>query len=373
MLHTDTTETTFTNDLTHKMIIVDTSSLLVSGTALLKYLKNCHLVIPAIVISELEDNRNKSEIGWLSRQWLRLLEEFRVKVGEGLHTGVELDNGITLSVQPNHTSQQSLPTHLRNGKPDSTILAVANNLKKENEQDNVEVVVLSNDTPLRLHATLDLGMDAFEFSATSIEGVVPFSGLETVIFDSDEYAHTELASQSTVDMTRYEFDEFLSKFDDALQSEYALITVKLDDETVAHKLVATPVFVVSAHEFNNNEKFFGITGRSVEQKTALGYLSENPEYLPIVSLCRSAGTGKTLLSLAVGLNQTRDGVYDKVIVLRSLHEMGEGQELGFLPGTVNDKMSAWSGAISDAMNVVTHFARSVTVEDLKNHLEVSPI
>src|SRR5699024_4884968 len=131
MLHTDTTETTFTNDLTHKMIILDTSSLLVSGTALLKYLKNCHLVIPEIVISELEDNRNKSEIGWLSRQWLRLLEEFRVKVGEGLHTGVELDNGITLSVQSNHTSKQSLPTHLRNGKPDSTILAVANNQSEE--------------------------------------------------------------------------------------------------------------------------------------------------------------------------------------------------------------------------------------------------
>ena len=90
--------------LKEKVIVADTSSLLIAGTELLNVLENCELVIPAVVVSELEDKRAHTTIGFLAREWLRLLEEKRVQYGIQLSTGVIIDTkrNILLRVEPNH-------------------------------------------------------------------------------------------------------------------------------------------------------------------------------------------------------------------------------------------------------------------------------
>ena len=102
--------------------------------------------------------------------------------------------------------------------------------------------------------------------------------------------------------------------------------------------------------------------------------------VPIVSLGGSAGTGKTLVAVATGINELKYH-YDKIIVFRSLHELGQGQEIGFLPGDVNDKMAAWSGAVFDAIDVIASKGRSKTqgkpddnkIKKYKEMVEIAPI
>ena len=105
------------------------------------------------------------------------------------------------------------------------------------------------------------------------------------------------------------------------------------------------------------------------------YLFEDPDSLPVVSISGGAGTGKTIISLASGIDLVERGEYQKVIVFRSLHEMGKGQELGFLPGDLNEKMSAWSGAVTDALDVISS-KNGIALENkksLQSLIEVQPI
>src|SRR5690606_31993270 len=99
----------------------------------------------------------KSNVGFLAREWINLLEELRVKYEEKLSEGVYHDDfpKVKISVEPNHSSQKSLPEHLQNGTNDSTVLAVAMNLIKDvtNSVDVSNLVLMSNDTPMRIKAT----------------------------------------------------------------------------------------------------------------------------------------------------------------------------------------------------------------------------
>lgn len=175
---------TLSENLKGKTVVADTSSLLMAGTGLLSMIEECSLVIPAVVVKELEDKRIHPTIGFLAREWLRLLEENRAAYGKKLSQGVPIEGySVVLSVEPNHSTQKSLPEHLQNGSNDSTILAVAVNLKKEMN----DVVILSNDVPMRLHATLDLDLDAFEFNATRNIGAKAFSGIHEFTVSWQEY------------------------------------------------------------------------------------------------------------------------------------------------------------------------------------------
>src|SRR5690606_4291754 len=115
----------------------------------------------------------------------------------------------------------------------------------------------------------------------------------------------------------------------------------------------------------------GVSGRSAEQRVAIDYLTH--EDIPIVSLGGTAGTGKTVLALAAGVEQVLDSErpYEKIIVFRTLHAVG-GQELGYLPGTEEEKMSPWVAAVYDALE---GFLPKSKIEKLKREhkIEVLPL
>lgn len=359
-----------------KYVVADTSSLLMAGTSMLSIMKGCSLIIPAIVVKELEDKRSHATLGFLAREWLRLLEENRIKHGMELSNGITLDEyDVNIKVEPNHSSQGSLPTHLQNGSHDSTILAVAANFKKEGK----DIVILSNDMPMRLHATLDLLIDAYEFNATQVVGAKAFDGRYTVSLTDEEYVSSYENNRNTEKL----YDIVLNKLPKN-HGKTAFIQVLLNDkEHVLDLTLANGRISNVGHK----TKSFGITARTREQDVALEYLKASPEDLAIVSIGGGAGTGKTLLTISNGLEQLKAGAYQKVIVFRSLHEMGAGQEMGFLPGDVNAKMDAWAGAIYDALDVLAakkkplkknagpqaHEAQKKEAETLREAIEISPI
>jgi len=360
-----------------KYVVADTSSLLMAGTGMLSIMKGCFLIIPAIVVQELEDKRAHSTIGFLAREWLRLLEDNRVKHGLELSKGIDLeDHGLSIQVEPNHSNQGSLPVHLQNGTHDSTVLAVANNLLQEGK----EVVLLSNDMPMRLHATLDLKIDAYEFNATQIIGAKDFDGRYKVSLTDEEYA--EICESGT--RHNQDLHEAVMKKLPKNHSKNAFIEVVLEGNSVLFEMILTDERL---SEVGHKGKAFGITARTREQDVALEYLKKSAKDLPIVSIGGGAGTGKTLLTIANGLEQLKAGAYQKVIVFRSLHEMGAGQEMGFLPGGVDEKMNAWAGAIYDALDVLAakkkplkknsgvhgQVAQKEEAEKLRDMIEISPI
>ena len=372
-----TLDSNLTSLLTGKTVIVDTSSLLISGTQLLNQLQDCALVIPSIVVRELEDKREHPILGYFARQWINLLESLRVENAKELSQGVRLKGStITLRVEPNHTNQEALPEHLRNKKDnDSTILSVAKNFAQEDPE--LKVAILSNDAPMRLHASLELDLEAYEFGSTEDEP--PFDGRLQVELTPATY--NKMAKGMAT------LEGILEKLPKE-RPHRALVEVVLQKEVIARGLLNGDQLTPVGDEF---QKHSAIIARTVEQNVAYSYLAAPPQDLPIVSIAGRAGTGKTLLSLATALEVLRDNkdysCYQKIIVFRSLHEMGQGQEMGFLPGDVDEKMSVWGGAIGDALEAISAAKnpikrndgpgqaakRKQLAQEMSNNIELSPI
>ena len=380
----------YTNDfgslLEGKVVVADTSSLLMSGTKLLAHIYNCELILPAIVVQELEAKRSHPTLGVLARQWINLLESLRVRHETGLSKGVPYEEGasVILRVEPNHSKQASLPLHLQNGSADSTVLAVAYNLQQDADVIK-QVVLLSNDTPMRLYATLDLEMKAHEFVSSVFDENREYTARTEVILTEEEYENLHLH------MSNGEIPwESMSWLEDRLSSDIGyrtIVDIKLatndEDEVSETLLYGNGVF----SRVKRKQAASKIQGRTIEQDIALEYLKMPARELPIVSIGGSAGTGKTLLTVATALDGIKSREYQKIVVFRSLHEMGQGQEMGFLPGDVNEKMGPWAGAITDALDVITESRkppkknegpaavedRRKYTEELSKIIEVSPI
>lgn len=362
-----------------KYVVSDTSSLLMAGTSMLSIMEGCSLIIPAIVVKELEEKRSDQRLGFLAREWIRLLEDNRVKHGIDLSKGVKLDEyDVFLRVEPNHSNQESLPIHLQNKSNDSTVLAVAQNLINDKDVKD-DVVILSNDAPMRLNATLDLHIDAYEFNATQIVGAKAFDGRYKVHVSDEEYADSYKNNS--------ELHKLILNRMPKNCANHSFVNVHLNNDE--HLLdVMVNVSEGKVVEVGHKTKTYNnITARTREQDVALSYLKKSANDVPIVSIGGGAGTGKTLLTIANGLEELKLGNYQKVIVFRSLHEMGAGQEMGFLPGNVDEKMNAWAGAIYDALDVLAakkkpakknsgpHVleAQKKEAETLREMIEISPI
>lgn len=363
--------------LVNNIVVADTSSLLMAGKGLLKVINNCTLVIPSIVVKELEEQRTQTTIGYLSREWLRFLEELREKHGKELSKGVLLPDydSITLRIEPNHRNQDCLPKHLQDKTRDSTILSVAKNLS--NEIKDKKTVLLSNDVPMRIYATLDLDLEAYEFNASSIVKTQPFDGCYTVKVSEKEYS----------DFLKEKNDSILLKKLPENHAKRAVVKVVFDDE--ANESILNHFIYEDGRlsEIVRKTRSSNIVARTLEQDVAMFYLKKKYDDVSIVSIHGKAGGGKTLVTLAVGLEELKAGKYQKIMVFRSLHEMGQGQEMGFLPGDVNEKMGAWAGAIHDAIDVLAAAKKPLKknagphaetvlqneAEKLRKMIEVSPI
>ncbi|MEY3661347.1 MAG: hypothetical protein RLZ49_28 [Actinomycetota bacterium] len=326
--------------------VLDTSVLLSDPSALFRFDEH-EVVIPVVVITELESKRTHPELGYFARSALRSLDDLRIKYGR-LDAPLPLgDKGGVLRVELNHTNSEILPAGFRLGDNDTRILSVAKNLSSE----GCDVVLVSKDLPLRVKASA-VGLEAQEYRAE----IVPSSGWTGI-------------AEATVSAA--EIDELYSGeiIDHESAREHPCHTgIVLSSDRGSALARVTPDKRLQL--IRGDREAFGLHGRSAEQRIALDLLLD-PD-IGIVSLGGRAGTGKSALALCAGLEAVMERQqHRKVVIFRPLYAVG-GQELGYLPGSENEKMSPWAQAVFDTLSAVT--SGDVIEEILdRGMLEVLPL
>ncbi|ANH38463.1 PhoH-like protein [Nocardioides dokdonensis FR1436] len=328
--------------------VLDTSVLLADPGALRRFEEH-EVVLPVVVITELEGKRHHPELGFFARAALRMLDELRVENGR-LDTPVPVGElGGSIRVELNHTDPSALPSGFRLGDNDTRILAVAKNLADE----GAAVTLVSKDLPLRIKASA-VGLDAEEYRGEAIsESDTGYTGMAEL--------DVPAADLDTL------YDEGVVDLDEARDLPCHQGLVLLSERGTALGRVGADKRV---HLVRGDREAFGIHGRSAEQRVALDLLLD-PE-VGIVSLGGRAGTGKSAMALCAGLEAVLERrQHQKVIVFRPLFAVG-GQELGYLPGSETEKMSPWGQAVFDTLGAMT--SREVVDEILdRGMLEVLPL
>ncbi|GGR16676.1 PhoH family protein [Streptomyces netropsis] len=327
--------------------VLDTSVLLADPGAMARFEEH-EVVLPVVVVTELEAKRHHPELGYFARKALRLLDEYRVQFGR-LDSPIPIGElGGTLRVELNHSDPGILPAGFRLGDNDSRILAVARNLQAE----GYDVTVVSKDLPLRIKASA-VGLLAEEYRA------------ELAITDSGWTGMAELA------ITAEQVDELFAD-ERAYVPEAAELPVHtgLVLQSERGKALGRVCADGSVRLVRGDREAFGIHGRSAEQRVALDLLLD-PD-IGIVSMGGRAGTGKSALALCAGLEAVLERrQHRKVMVFRPLYAVG-GQELGYLPGSEAEKMSPWAQAVFDTLSAVTS---AEVIEEVvgRGMLEVLPL
>ncbi len=326
--------------------MLDTSVLLSDPRAVFRFDEH-EVVIPLVVIIELEAKRTHPELGYFAREALRMLDDFRIDFGR-LDERIPLnDEGGTLRVELNHSDLSRLPAGMQLGDNDTRILAVARNLAAEGR----DVVVVSKDLPLRVKAST-LGLQAEEYRAELVVST-GWTGIEEVEVGSSVV--NELYDNERIDL-------------DVARDLPCNTGVVLISERGSALARVTPDKRLRL--VRGDREAFGLHGRSAEQRIALDMLLD-PE-IGIVSLGGRAGTGKSALALCAGLEAVLERQqHRKVVVFRPLFAVG-GQELGYLPGSEHEKMSPWGQAVFDTLGAIT---TSEVVDEVldRGMLEVLPL
>ena len=325
--------------------VLDTSVLLSDPQAIFRFAEHA-LVLPVVVISELEAKRNDPEIGYFARQALRNLDDLRVK-HERLDFPIAIGDGGSLRVELNHSNMSVLPSGLQLGDNDSRILAVAMNLAN----DGLAVTVVSKDLPLRVKAA-SIGLQAEEYRA-ELAIDAGYTGQADIDLSSEQMAQL------------YDNEQLHSRLVQDMPVNTGLV-IHSDRGSALGRVTGKGELRL----VRGDRDLFGLHGRSAEQRLAIDMLLD-PE-IGIVSLGGRAGTGKSALALCAGLEAVLEKQqYRKIMVFRPLYAVG-GQELGFLPGDAAEKMNPWAQAVFDTLGSVV--SQNVLDEVIdRGMLEVLPL
>ena len=307
--------------------VIDTSVLLSDPHALRRFAEH-DIVLPIVVITELEGKRHHAELGYFARVALRHLDDLRIEYGR-LDAPVPVnDVGGTLHVELNHTDPALLPPGFRLGDNDSRILAVALNFRAEGH----DVTLVSKDLPMRVKASA-VGLTAEEYRAElAVES--GWTGMTEL----------EVGSEQVDSLYEHGFLDLEAARD--LPCHTGVVLIGGQASALARVTPAKDLKLVKS-----DRDAFGLHGRSAEQRVALDLLLDPS--IGIVSLGGRAGTGKSALALCAGLEAVLERrQHAKVVVFRPLYAVG-GQELGYLPGTEGEKMAPWAQAVFDTLGAVT--------------------
>jgi PhoH-like ATPase len=310
-----------------KIFVIDTNVLLHDPRAIFSFEEN-DVIVPIVVIEELDKfKKGIDEIGRNARQVSRILDEFRQK-GK-LSQGVQLDGGGNLRVELNHQSPQHLPNELIATKADNRILATALNLK----HDNLPVVLVTKDTNLRIKADA-LGLRAEDYES------------DTITLDELYAGETELSVDPGVIDEFYAEGELPPADPKPYPNQFVLIKNSANPSQTAlsrysqQKNALVPIA-------NTKHGVWGITARNKQQQFALDLLLNDD--IRLVTLVGRAGTGKTLLALAAGLEKTIENrAFQRLVVSRPVFPLGK--DIGFLPGDIEEKLRPWMQPIRDNLD-----------------------
>ena len=328
-----------------RTFVLDTSVLLSDPRAMLRFSEH-EVVLPVVVITELEGKRHHSELGYFARQALRLLDDLRVKHGR-LDAPIPVGDGGVLRVELNHSDPTALPAGFRGGDNDTRILAVAKNLSAE----GFDVTVVSKDLPMRVKA--------------SAAGLVAEEYLSELTVDSGWTGMVELDVTEQEMSSLYETERLEHPAAAELPCHTGLVMLSSRGSALGRVGPDKQVRLV-----RGDRDVFGVHGRSAEQRIAVDILLD-PD-VGIVSMGGRAGTGKSALALCAGLEAVMERrQHRKVVVFRPLYAVG-GQDLGYLPGSEAEKMGPWAQAVFDTLGAL--ISQEVVEEVMdRGLLEVLPL
>lgn len=342
--------------------VIDTNVFIGAADEPFKKLENTDIVIPTIVLQELEQHRgDDGNNGWACRTVLHYLEDIRKNFGgKALMHGAKSYHGNTVRIESDHKDLRVLGEDLNDGKNDSTILAIAKNL--DNEHDG-RVILITNDLPMRIKADVFLGLKAEPYGSDI----------------SDTYTG-KYALHINKPMKDIDEDDILDAFDDAIDADEvvpyrSMIQVFDSDDDISETFIKSGD---SVKPLQQNQQMSGIRPKNIEQQVAASYLLDND--ITCVTLGGVAGAGKSLLALSAGMElMDRSSNFDKIVVFRSMYEVGQ-QKVGYLPGDIDEKMAPWAQAIWDNVAKIDKVRSSKNPVDLisvkKRHeadIEISPI
>ncbi|MCP3671139.1 MAG: PhoH family protein [Gammaproteobacteria bacterium] len=363
------------------LFILDTNVLMHDPTAIFRFQEH-DIFLPMVVLEELDKaKKGMSEVATNVRQVNRFLDE--LMRGD---SKAEIDAGLPLPTPANGKSNDlpehgrlffqtrdlpnPIPASLPGNTPDNNILGTALALQAELPQ--TRIIVISKDINLRIKAAV-LGIHAEDYSNDKVLDDVSllYSGEQSLPDDFWDSHSKDVESWQEEGRTFYR----VSGPD--IEDWHPNQCIFLDDESGFDAMVRSidgdSATIELVNDYSNpKHSVWGISARNREQNYALNMLMD-PQ-LDFVSLLGTAGTGKTLLALAAGLTQTLDqNLYREIIMTRVTVPVGE--DIGFLPGTEEEKMTPWMGALMDNLEVLTQieggeWGRAATEDLLRSRIRI---
>ncbi len=326
--------------------VLDTSVLLSDPLSLTRFAEH-DVVLPIVVITELEAKRHHPDLGFFARQALRMLDELREIHGDLSKPLPIGDEGGHIHVELNHQNTESLPVGFRLGDNDTRILAVAKNLQEEGHN----VVLVSKDLPMRIKASAS-GIAAQEYRA-ALARDRGYTGMTHATITDDQLSELYDTGEVCIE----ELEKLPVNHGFTLKSNSGSALGRMNSDKIIELVPG-------------DQQVFGISGRSAEQRVAIDLL--NDDAVGIVSIGGPAGTGKSALALCAGLEAVMERrIQRKIIVFRPLFAVG-GQELGYLPGDQEEKMGPWAQAVFDTLSSMV--SQNIIDEALSRGLiEVLPL
>ncbi len=319
-------------------LVVDTSVLIADPTCVLEF-READVIVPLTVVEELDGLKSRSDdVGRAARTALRTLEELRVAHGGSLAEPVPTGNGTaTLQIEINNIRKHLLVEHgLDPSVPDNRIIGAA-----IGQSDFGPTTMISNDAALRIKAA-HLGVDAAEHRLTRTDRDQPTVGWSTIEAPYETIDCLYAAGAIAIDAVVAGATDNSVSFND---NEFAV--VRSGSQTALVRAVHDEFVLLSQHP----PEAWGLRPRSKEQRFALELLLD-PD-ISVIALDGRAGTGKTILAIAAGLDQVvEQHRYERLAVYRPLVPVGRA-DVGFLPGGLDEKLDPWMAAIHDAVVALT--------------------
>ena len=368
------------------LFVLDTNVLMHDPTAIFRF-KEHDIFLPMVVLEELDaGKKGMSEVARNVRQVSRFLDQLmrdadkeEINAGLPIHSLSESGRGFTeLPTGRLFFQTEPLAKHIETTLPgtsaDNEILGTAQALQQRLREHTV--IIVSKDINLRIKAAV-LGIPAEDYSNDQVLDDVDllYTGMDALSQDFWEHHAKEMDSWKEQGRTFYRVqgpdiadwypNQCLYLEDD--DSFEAMVRERRSDIEAVIELVED--YRIARHNV------WGINARNREQNFALNMLMD-PE-LDFVTLLGTAGTGKTLLALAAGLAQVLDrSIYREIIMTRVTVPVGE--DIGFLPGTEEEKMTPWMGALMDNLEVLTQteggeWGRAATNDLLRNRIRISSL
>jgi len=362
-----------------KLFVLDTNVLMHDPMCLFRFEEH-DIFLPMIVLEELDGHKKgMTEVARNARQTSRSLDALAGAQGAEITKGLKLDTtghreakgSLLFQTKP---LDYSLPTSLPQGKADNQILGVVEALRKEYAPR--EVVLVSKDINMRVKArALGLATDDYQNDKTLEDGDLLYSGV--LALPNDFWTRQSKTIESW-QQGSYNFYRITGPIVTSLLiNQFVFFEAPGEPPLYARvtEIRAKTAVLKTLKDFNHlKNAVWGVTTRNREQNFAMNLLMD-PE-VDFVTLAGTAGSGKTLMALASGLTQVLDDRrYTEIIMTRATVSVGE--DIGFLPGTEEEKMGPWMGALDDNLEVLGktengsgEWGRAATNELIRSRIKV---